>query len=185
MRQVFILALLGVWMCSCNETAETTNDSLPSDMPRVDTVSVLPKDTVAKTADTIPAEPVYKSSFKIQFTRSYCGGARPTEQILDNYRTPIPLGASTLKFRNHFTGKEYFLHTGADGVASADMEEGKYDVFFTKDIDESLPTGFDPECNLWQNELLFTVKVTSSGKMQDVTVHFVCNPCDETIKRRP
>lgn len=181
MKQVFILALFCVWMLSCNEAAETKTDSVRTDSPIVDTVLPLPADTVAK-VDSIPAEPTYRASFKVLYTRSYCGGARPSEEMLAEYSTPKPLANSTLKLKNHFTGKEYFLATASDGTAQAEMEEGKYDVFFTKDIDANLPSGFDPKCSQWQNQLLLTVKVTSSGKMQDVVVHFVCNPCDKNPK---
>jgi hypothetical protein len=184
MKQVLVLAMLSVWMFSCNETAATKTDSAAADSPAIDTVVPAPNDTIAR-KDTTPAEPTYHASFRVLFTSTYCGGARPSEEILAEKATPKVLSLSWVKFKNHFTGKEYVLQTNAEGIAETEMEEGKYDVFFTKDINPKLSTGFDPKCSLWQNQLLLTVKVTSSGKTQDVNVHFVCNPCDETMKRRP
>jgi hypothetical protein len=135
-------------------------------------------------ADTTPVEPTYPAKFRIQYTSSYCGGARPTEEIVAEKQKLRPLTSSSIKFRNHFTGKEYVVKTNTDAIGEAQMEEGKYDVFLTKDINTGLGTGFDPKCKLWQDQLLLTVKVNSSGSMQDVNIHFICNPCNENMKRQ-
>jgi len=140
-------------------------------------------DSIARTAAN--AEPTYRASFRVMYTSNSCGGARPTQEMVEQYGTPTPLATSSVRFRNHHTGKEYILKTDSKGEVSADMEEGKYDVFFTKDINPNLAhTGFDPKCSTWLNQLLLTVKVTANGKMQDVNVHFVCNPCDDQSKMR-
>jgi hypothetical protein len=184
MKQVFILALLTVWMFSCNDSPETISDSVSGDTPIIDTVIPQQTDTVAKAADTVPAEPTFPVGFKVQFTRAYCGGARPSEEIVADYNSPKALTNSTLKLKNHFTGKEYFLNTGSGGSGTVDLEEGKYDVFFTEKIDAGLSTGFDPKCDLWQDQLLQTIKVSAASPQSSINVHFICNPCDETMKRR-
>ena len=185
MKQVFILALFSVWVFSCGETkqpAKADSDSTAGKL--IDTIVPVLSDMIAK-KDTTPAEPVYHAEFRVLFTSTYCGGARPTEEILAEKATPKLLYTSTLKFRNHFTGKEYFIKTNADGIGSAEMEEGKFDVFLTKDINSGLATGFDSKCSQWLDQSLLTVKVLAGGKMQDVNIHFVCNPCDEKMKQRP
>ena len=188
MKQVFVLALLSVWMFSCNEVAETRTDSVQTDSVKtdsalIDSAKLKVADTIGK-IDTVPAEPTYATSFNVTFTSSYCGGARPTEEILAEKGTPKPLSLSTVQLINHFSGKEYLLKTNAEGIATAQMEEGKYDVFLTRDINEKLGTGFDGKCNLWLKQLLLTVKVTSAGNSQNVNIHFTCNPCDSEVKKR-
>lgn len=136
-------------------------------------------------ADTEIVEATYPAKFNIQYTSSYCGGARPTDEIVEEKQRLKTLSSSSIKFKNHFTGTEYVLKTNAQGIAEGQMEEGKYDVFLTNDINADLGTGFDPKCKLWQDQLLLTVKVKSSGTTQDVNIHFICNPCDENMKRRP
>lgn len=185
MKQVFILALLCVWMFSCNESAGTQTDSVRvTDTPIIDTIPSVKTDTVAKKDTVVPADPTYRATFHTYFTSTYCGGARPSQEILADKATPKALSFSWIKFKNHFTGKEYVLQTNSEGIASGEMEEGKYDVFFTKDINPALGTGFDPKCKLWTDQLLLTVKVGTGGKSQDVTLHFLCNPCDENMKRQ-
>lgn len=148
-------------------------------------VDSVPPDTIVKLIDTVAAEPKVRASFRITYTANSCGGARPTQEIVEQYGTPIPLASSSIKFKNHHTGTEYILKTDAKGEVSADIEAGKYDVFFTKDINQNLPhTGFDPKCGLWTSQLLLTVKVAANTKMQDVNVHFVCNPCNDDKMRQ-
>jgi hypothetical protein len=166
-----------------DSTAIADSTALIDSLARIPVDSVM-ADTVAKKIDTVAAEPTYRADFRVLYTYSYCGGARPTEEITTEHNTPKPLTLSTLKFKNHHTGKEYFLKTDAAGKTSGEMEEGKYDVFFTKDINTGIATGFDAKCSTWMNQLLLTIKVTAAGKMQDVNVHFVCNPCDEQSKMR-
>jgi hypothetical protein len=191
MKQVFVLALFSVWMFSCGDTQTPKSDTVSTDGKLIDTIVPVISDMVAQedSAPTVseapPADPVYRAEFKVLYTSTYCGGARPTDEILAEHATPKPLYTSTVKLKNHFTGKEYFIKTDADGIGSAEMEEGKYDVFLTKDINSGLATGFDPKCTKWLGQLLLTVKVTAAGKMQDVNIHFVCNPCDENMKPRP
>lgn len=150
-------------------------------------IPILPtgSDTIVTPVDTVPAEPKVDAAFRVMYTSNSCGGARPTQEIVEQYGTPTALASSTIRFKNHHTGKEYLLKTDSKGEASADMEEGKYDVFFTKDINPNLPhTGFDPKCSLWISQQLLTVKVTADGKKQDVNVHFICNPCNDDKMRQ-
>lgn len=142
------------------------------------------EDSIAAAPDTLIADSSFAMRLKFSYTRAYCGGARPNDEILLQYSTPQLLTNSTLSLVNHHTGETYSCKTGADGIAFVKMKEGKYDVFLTKDINSALPTGFDAKCTLWTKQLLYTVKVVNDGKMRDVVIHFVCNPCDNTMKQR-
>lgn len=185
MKPVFILALFSVWMFSCNGSGGRTADSARADSPLIDSLVPLLSAVVANT-DTTPADPTYHAEFKVLYTAGFCGsGVQPTAEMIAEKAKPKPLTASTLKFKNHFSGKEYFIETNAEGIGAAEMEEGKYDVFLTKDINSKLPTGFDATCSRWLDQLLLTVKVTAAGKMQDVTIHFICNPCNPSLSVRP
>lgn len=161
------------------------SDSLPLAFTHPDSVAAR-KDSVTLTADTVvPVDNKIHASFRFYYTTSYCGGARPTEEIIQENAMPRLLTNSKVKLKNHHTDIVYTCVIGSDGEANVDLEEGKYDVYFTKEINPALPTGYDPKCSLWQNKSLFTVKVTNDGKTREVTLHFECNPCDENMKRRP
>lgn len=141
-----------------------------------------------KIADSISAataivDSTFSATFRFFYTRAYCGGARPSDEIINSLNTPKLLTNSTLMLVNHFTGTQYKCVLGSDGKSAVQMTEGKYDIFLTSEVNTE--TGFDPKCSLWTKQLLQTIKVTDNGKMQDITIHFVCNPCDEKMKMRP
>ncbi len=186
MKKVFILAMISVWMISCSESTEAKTDSVAVDSPVADTVAIVP-DSITPVVE-IPAETTPLVEFPVQlkvlYTSNYCGGARPSEEMIAEKATPKLLTSSTLKFKNHFSGTEYFLTTDASGIVSTKMEEGKYDVFLTKDISSGLSTGFDPKCSLWLNQVLCQVKIKPDSRTPDVTIHFICNPCNQEMKRQ-
>ena len=46
------------------------------------------------------------STFKLVYTRSYCGGARPTEEMLSALRTPVALSNCKINFVNEKNGRD-------------------------------------------------------------------------------
>lgn len=143
-------------------------------------------DSVARRSDTA-AQPdnKFRAAFRFYYTTSYCGGAPPTEEIIQQNEILRLLTNSTLKFKNHHTGFVYTIRTSPDAEGTIELEEGKYDVYLTRDINPGLPTGFDPKCSQWLDKLMFTVKAVNDGKMRDIIIHFECNPCDLGMKMRP
>ncbi|HTF02457.1 MAG TPA: hypothetical protein VK826_00465 [Bacteroidia bacterium] len=183
MKQVFAFAILFVWMCSCNDepkTSQTDADTGTVQVPATGTT----KDTVARIAanvtDTVvtPIDSTYTVELTIYFTRNYCGGARPSEEMLADLQTPRLLTKSILRLKNHHSQKEYTCKTNGSGKADLTLEAGKYDVYLTKDINSALNTGFYPDCKIWQEKPLFTIKVTPDRKSFSATINFECNPCN-------
>jgi hypothetical protein len=181
MKQVFALVFLMAWLCSCNEQPKTSGtDTVPDSVAAVSVVT----DTVARItaggADTVPVavDSTYAIELTLYFTRSYCGGARPSEEILAELQKARLLTKSTLRLKNHFSKKEYTCKTNAEGKAYLTLEAGKYDVYFTKDINRELTTGFFPDCKIWQEKPQFTIKVTPERKAFSATINFECNPCN-------
>jgi hypothetical protein len=181
MKQLFAIVFFVACACACNEepkAAQTDSVSLP--VAATDSV----KDTVARIAanapDTvvIPVDSTHTVELTIYYTRNYCGGARPSDEMLAELATPRLLTKSTLRLKNHFSGKEYTCKTNSDGKASLTLEAGKYDVYLTKDINSALNTGFYPDCKKWQEKSLFTIKVTPDRKSFSATINFECNPCN-------
>jgi hypothetical protein len=175
------------------ESAHTDHDTVVSsgkDSPAGDTVTATAPATATGTTtvsvpDTVPPDPLFTARLEFTFTSAYCGGARPTEEIIADKATARPLRNSTLLLKNHFNGKTYTCTTNDDGVCQTGITEGKYDVYLTTDINPKLGTGFDGKCSLWRNKVMYTVKITDDGKSRLVPVHFECNPCDDNMKRRP
>lgn len=197
MKHIIVLSAIVVLMISCGdgESAQKEQDSIINgdvgdSLVPIDSSLPVGPDTSALRKDSLPAEtksatPKYRTTLTVYYTTSYCGGARPSQEIVAGHETPRLFASSSLRLKNHHTGKEYYIKTSAGGTANYEFEEGKYDVFLTEDIRPSLNTGFDPKCAAWKQQLLRTVKIGPDTKVQDVNIHFVCNPCDEQMKMRP
>lgn len=191
MKQILFYSVF-IFLFGCAEEQPHDNNSVDSSSHVESLTSpIAHSDSVAARKDSaaqdtiIPVDNRIHASFRFYYTTSYCGGARPTEEIIQENAMPRLLTTSTVKLKNHHTGVVYTCKIGKDGEATIDLEEGKYDVYLTREINPALPTGYDPKCSLWQNKSLFTVKVSNDGKTREVTLHFECNPCDENMKRRP
>lgn len=188
-KQISILSVF-IFLISCaNDSTQDTPvdsqsvwDSIQAPL-KVD--SPLAKIDSSALDTTAPVINTFKAKFKAWYTTSYCGGAKPTEEIVQQHAALRLLTNSNLKLKNHFTGMVFTCSTNASGEAEVALEEGKYDVYLTPNINSSLNTGFDAKCNLWLDKSLFTVKVSNNGKVQDITIHFECNPCDVNMKKRP
>ncbi|HET6990629.1 MAG TPA: hypothetical protein VFJ43_04860, partial [Bacteroidia bacterium] len=109
-------------------------DSLVSLPIPLDTVNqkVVKKDSVVK--DTTPSAPIIKGT--VLYNLPYCGGARPTQEILDELAQMKPLTKSTLKLKNK--SGEYFITTDSKGKFSIAIPPGKYDVYLTKKTDKNI-----------------------------------------------
>ncbi len=192
MKHIFILCAVVALMISCGEAEKpAASDTVvegPGDTPMSETLvpavdeATMRIDSVAE--DTTSAAAKYRVTLTVYYTTSYCGGARPSQDIVAGHEAPRLFASSSLRLKNHHTGKEYWIKTSSGGTANYEFEEGKYDVFLTEDIRPSLNTGFDPDCAIWKQQLLVTVKIGPNSKAQDVNIHFVCNPCDDDMKIR-
>ena len=178
----FLLSCAGESTSSDKDTVISVRDIPDTGAAAVTTIAT---DTATATAIDTTAERLFTTRLEFTFTSSYCGGARPTEEIIANKNTPRPLRNSTLLLKNHFNGKSYSCTTNDDGVCQTSITEGKYDIYLTTGINPKLGTGFDGKCSLWRNKVMYTVKITDDGKLRSVPVHFECNPCDDNMKRRP
>ena len=122
----------------------------------------------------------------IQYTESYCGGARPPEELLKQYATPKPFASGTLRFQDTATGKEYSVVTDEHGHYEAELPAGNYVIHpVLRSADQGgYSPNYDPNCKQWRELELYRFDNVKSGeeKMVDFTVHFPCDPC-ETIRR--
>lgn len=192
MRYIALCLSLSVLMSCAEEqkTPELNIDSIATadSLAKVDSIRKIDSALEAKRVadsianDTVAAAVTLPVNFTVWYSSSYCGGARPSDEMLAEYEREKLLTSSTLKLKNHHTGKEYLLTTNNAGIGTLDAEEGKYDVFLTKSINSSLATGFDPNCSMWMDQLLCTVKVLAGKSKGDIHIAFVCNPCDHGMR---
>jgi hypothetical protein len=121
----------------------------------------------------------------ISYTESYCGGARPPEELLQQLATPKPFASDTLRVKNVETGTEYLVVTDEHGHYEMELPAGNYVVhpkFRTTAAGYS--PNYEANCKQWRELQLHTLNEVKAGeeKAIDFTVHFPCDPC-ETMRR--
>lgn len=182
-----LIVIVGIaFAVSCDSdkvsVSETESDSIATPI-KTDTEpdSVTVKDTTRSAPDR------FKSTIRFYFTSDYCGGAAPSEELLLQKSTPRLLTNSVMLLMKSSNPNELFstCHTNGKGIGEVYLPEGKYNVYFTGDINPELETGFDGRCLKWQKQILQTVYLKQDAVTKDITVHFFCNPCDVGINKRP
>lgn len=141
------------------------------------------QDSSIQTTDTTSTTETLKDSVEIKFTYSgsYCNGAYPSEEILEDIRKARALSEITLIFKNQ---SEQIFTTDSKGRIIAFLEPGKYDVHISPDNDaEKAP--YNVSCEKYYEKSWGSLSVDTSRSNYKIHIEFPCDLCDETIKMRP
>jgi hypothetical protein len=179
-KGIFAMGLLMVVLAACSpRTSETADQPENSDEITNETpvdVNVTSKDSVSVFYGTI------------MNTQSYCGGARPPQELLTELATPKPYGNRSLVFYNTVSKKEYGFNTDEHGHYEVELPLGKYELRPGKRYNtEEENYTYDPNCSAWLTRSFTTLEVQLpySDNVKDFTIHIPCDPCDPNIRLRP
>lgn len=118
-------------------------------------------------------------SGKVVYMNSYCGGAWPSQEILDSYQQEYPLKNCTIKLTNDKDiSKSILITTDNNGLFHSELKPGVYNCFMTKKIGKTMKSNFDPSCQIWLASCFGQCKII--GKQKDgykIVFQFGCNPC--------
>lgn len=115
----------------------------------------------------------------VSYTNSYCGGARPTEQILTKYNTPAKLANFKIKLAGK---KSYLLTTDSAGFFTHKIKPGKYSVYLTEEKNQNLFINYDPSCPKMLKTAFAELIIEKAKKQYSVNLYFPCNPCVPNTK---
>ncbi len=116
-------------------------------------------------------------SLKFNLISSYCGGANPPEELLQEYQKEKPAKNEELVLilqnqeRNKIT-----LKTDDSGMVTSKLALGTYDVFLSEKFKE-YDRSKDRFCGEWIKEPNGILTVTENDKVLSTTLKRVCNPC--------
>ena len=114
----------------------------------------------------------------VTYSNKYCGGARPTPEILEKEKEKYPLANTTLRLVDSKKRKSILVKLNELGKASVCLRQGEYSVYMSKKFGkQSQACNFSPLCD---KSLTKTYATFSLGNESDVQLnfHFTCNPCD-------
>lgn len=116
-----------------------------------------------------------KVKIHVTFTNQYCGGAAPTDEILESYNKPQNLSDFIILIE----GKKHFkVKTDSTGTVKVALKAGIYKVYLTKKTNEKLYTNYNPGCEKMLHNPYGKLQIESVKKEYELNLHFSCNPCE-------
>jgi len=111
------------------------------------------------------------------YRKRYCGGARPTPEIEEQYRTEYLLASQKIKFVNVYDDKDFVItSTDANGRFTAGLHEGTYDYYIVFTPGSSLPP--NPECQKYFEHTYGKIFVNPGNWSGFKLLYsFPCDPC--------
>ncbi len=110
------------------------------------------------------------------YNKTYCGGMKPTDEMLEDLRKYQRLPNSTLRLVNK--SGEFLVKTDGKGNFSGIIPAGKYNVFLTKETDPTIYDVSPDACEKCLTDVMSTVEIVA-GKKAEIYVTFRCGPMDK------
>ncbi|MBK8927225.1 MAG: hypothetical protein IPM74_15235 [Crocinitomicaceae bacterium] len=175
MYKYFTIALL---LFSCAEnTQQLCVESDTDDSVLAVTDSVLTEPVT----DSLIAETPDSVLMKITYSTSYCGGAYPPDEILEEHRTPQRFKHFTFLLRGD---KDQEFTTNEQGKATLSLAPGSYQLFLLKENKERYAP-FDLSCDAYYQEAWAKFDVNPNKTDYKIHLDFPCDLCDPEVRVRP
>jgi len=162
-----------------------SNPQLSSESNKVE--NILKNDSVQQSKDTLKNTVVNAEintpkevSGNVTFKNQYCGGAWPSDEILESYETQYPLTSSTILLKNNKQkDKVIEINTDKEGHFNSPLEPGTYDYYMTKSYNKDMNCAFKADCKKWLNKCFGQITI-KEGKYDGYKIVFAfeCNPCE-------
>lgn len=126
-----------------------------------------------------------KTTVTMNYISAYCGGARPTEEILQELQTPRPLANCWIMFvhENNMAMKGPLAKTNEKGEALLNLKPGKYKIFLASNKMNEAKLPFNKKCKAIYKMAVGEFEYTGSDGSASVKIP--CDPCDPNAKKRP
>ena len=184
LQQTIIPAIIIIFLISCYGNSEKLQPEINSE----NETEFIMDSTITETKFTEPISTKDSTSIlegKAFYNSSYCNGAPPPADILEDLKKFRILINSEIKFVNHSDETIIAIaKTDENGNYQVNLENGKWDYYLTPNISKKY--GIDPNCTERFENKYGTIEINeTSEKIPDLHFHFDCDPCDPTIKMRP
>jgi hypothetical protein len=122
---------------------------------------------------------------KISYTRTYCGGAKPSPEIMFNLNQPKKLANCVIKLvdSTNIKAKPLILKTNDSGEVTLNLPNGKYLLYIGSNAKNKATLPFNKKCKKLQNQLLKTIHADEEKEVAEIRIP--CDPCDDLKKLRP
>jgi hypothetical protein len=120
-----------------------------------------------------------KIKVQINYINSYCGGARPTDEIIAKYNTTNKLA----NFKIKLVGKK-IIHVLTDSVGcfSCKLKLGNYFIFLTEEKNKSIFINYNPDCDKMLKTSYAELHIEKNKVNYELILSFPCDPCSQNNK---
>ena len=131
----------------------------------------------------VQAQELKKKKLIVTYTRSYCGGARPNQEIINALNEPKILANCKVKIESESNKKKYWIcKTNDKGEAELKLKKGKYNFYLASNKKNKAELPFDKTCKKLKKKNLSIFEITEEETK--IEIRIPCNPCDESLKER-
>jgi len=112
---------------------------------------------------------------KIMYTSDYCGGARPSEEILEELKSMKPFAEQEISIytNENKRGNPLTIKTDSNGVFNTNIPKGKYFLFINDKL--KIYENATESCKEWAKKPDIEFEITSGNI--ELQFHKKCNPC--------
>lgn len=150
------------------------------------------KETVKETGNSFASGgsenyslPIENIIVKALYNTSYCGGAKPPEEILAKHREQRILKNSEIKLIMRPSNYELKIRTDKNGLFDLIFDNNSdFEYYLTNNID-LLTVNINTNCDALLKRKFGTFKMTSPKDTISILFHLPCDPCDPYSKMRP
>ena len=129
------------------------------------------------------AQEAKKKKLIIKYTRSYCGGARPNEEIINALNEPKILANCKIRIEDDGKSKKSWVaKTNESGEVQLKLKKGKYNFYIAPNEKNKSDLPFDKSCKKLTKKVLSIFEITD--KETNIEIRIPCNPCDPSLKER-
>lgn len=127
--------------------------------------------------------------FNITSTSDYCGGAMPTEEIMESMREPNNFNGTLYFHKDPERNDKGIAQKFKNGKASiTGLVNGDYAIFkyprvnMDKLENNESEENLENECEMMRNfQMLEMVNIDQETKEVSIHIHFMCDPCQEPM----
>ncbi len=129
------------------------------------------------TENIIEISKTQKVTVCVKFRNTYCGGAAPSESILEQYKAEYHLKNTTILLQSA-SGKTIKIRTNSKGYFKTKLRPGTYNYYMTDKYDKNLGFEFNSSCDEWLKRSFGQITIVA-GQKEDYKILFEygCNPC--------
>ncbi len=116
----------------------------------------------------------------VWFVNQYTGGIKPSEEVLEQFKTKYIFANSTFVLKSNSNDSvSYTLVTDDKGAFNIEVVPDTYSFFMTPNFDKSKQAQFDETCAKWLSARFGELEVTKNKLTgYELVYNFGRNPCE-------